>query len=197
MQGGVAPSRGALARFGSRRAAQEASTTMKTTVRTPNRGALLLAIVAVLAACQVGSTATPTPSVCDGVSSELGGCDLSVRHTFTGTTCEAVGSEWGTVLDRAIVEILKGPEEVDGNGRSVRLQQALVITTGDANQHLRRQGLIAECGVPEFLAAGTPHFSADLQSGIGAAHFDGNPMSSYGEWLGDIQSVVRMIDQDE
>lgn len=171
---------------------------MRTMIRATLGAARLLALVAVLAACDVGITPpTPAPTVCDGVSSELGGCDPAVRHQYTGTTCEAVGAEWGRVLDRAIVGILKGPEEVGGNARSVRLQQALVITTGDANQHLRRHGLIAECDVPEFLAAGTPHFSADLQSGIGAAHFDGNPMSSFAEWLADVQSVVRIIDQQE
>jgi hypothetical protein len=75
-------------------------------------------------------------SVCDGISSDVGGC-TAVRHTFTGSTCQAIGVEWADVIDEAIVAILDGPEAVDGDARSVRLQQAAVITTVDMNAHLR------------------------------------------------------------
>ena len=75
--------------------------------------------------------------MCDGISSEVGGCTAE-RHIFTGTTCDGLAREWAEVLDRAVVAVLDGPDAVEQQARSVRLRQALVITTGDMTK--RPQG---------------------------------------------------------
>lgn len=162
------------------------------------RLAMLLAIVAIVASC--GSTASPAPSatqqVCDGISADIGGC-TTPRHTYTGSTCIDLAKEWASVLTPALVAIVDGPAVVHENGRSVRLQQALVIATADMNARVRSLNLQGECDAPEFLAAAELLFSTRLRDGIGAALFDGNPVSTYEDWLSDVRRQLRVIDDGE
>jgi len=155
--------------------------------------AILLAIVATIASC--APTASPSQAVCDGISSEVGGCTAE-RHKFIGSTCEALGKEWGEVLDRAVVAIIDGPEAVAKQARSVRLRQALVIATADMNTRLQELKLQADCDLPEFMAAAEPTFSEKLRAGVGAALFDGSP-ATYEDWLEDVRKVARSIDDGE
>ena len=157
----------------------------------------LLATVLVVSSC--GATSTPPPAtqqVCDGISADVGGC-TTPRHTFTGRTCIDLAKEWAGVLDPALVAILDGPAVSQTNGRSVRLQQALVIATADMNIRLRDLNLQDGCDAPEFLAAAEPLFSSRLKSGIGDVLFDGNPVSTYDDWLGDVRRELRVIDDGE
>lgn len=158
--------------------------------------AVLLAIVAVIAACNASPMLTPTQTVCDGVSSELGGCK-SARHTFVSSTCEDLAREWAGVLDTALVAILDGPDAVANQGRSVLIRQALVITTIDMQTRLTEIGLKETCDSPEFMAAAEPRFSDRLRAGAGGALYEGNPPATYSEWLDDVRKVVRMIDDGE
>ena len=125
-----------------------------------------------------------------------GGCTPG-RHTFTGSSCKELAVEWASVLDKAVIAVLDGPESVDAQARSVRLRQALVITTSDMNMRLQALKLEASCDVPEFIAAAEPVFTAKLREGVGAALFDGNPVSTYQDWLDDVGKVIRSIDEGE
>ena len=154
---------------------------------------MLLALLAVIASC--GPTAAPTQTVCDGISSEMGGC-TAARHKFTASTCKDLAKEWAGVLDAAVVAVIDGPEEVAQQARSVRLRQALVITTADMNTRLQQLDLQADCDLPEFMEAAEPVFSAKLRAGVGAALFDGGP-ETYEDWLDDVRAVARSIDDGE
>ena len=162
------------------------------------RIAMLLAAVTVVASC--GATTSPSPSasqqVCGGISADIGGC-TTPRHTFTGSTCRDLAREWAGELDPALVAILDGPAVSNENARSVRLQQALVIATADMNIRMRALNLQDECDAPEFLATAEPLFSAKLKTGIGVALFDGSPVSTYDDWLGDVRRQLRVIDDGE
>jgi hypothetical protein len=165
--------------------------------RTPKLGlAMLLMVVSAIAACSSGVTASPSQTVCDGISSDVGGCTTE-RHEFTGTTCEGLAKEWAVALDGKIVGILNGPGSVGELGRSVRIRQALILTTTDMNTRLTELGLQADCDLPEFMAAAEPMFSGALKAGVGDALYDGKPPATYEEWLQDVSHVVRMIDEGE
>lgn len=157
---------------------------------------LFLALVVVIglsASCTI--TASPSPTVCDGISSDIGGCTAE-RHNFTATTCEGLAREWGTVLDRQVVAILNGPAD-PVQGVSSRLKQAVVIVTTDMNTKLRALGLAETCDVPAFMAAAESAFSADLRANVGAGLYDGYPMATYADWLADTERTVSVIDAGE
>lgn len=159
---------------------------------------VLLAVVAGVASCSpvAQSSPQPSPAVCDGVSSDMGGCTAE-RHTFIGDTCQDLAREWATVLNGGIVRVLQGPAVVENQGRSVLIRQALVITTVDLNMRLQELDLQADCDQPEFMAAAEPRFSAELRAGVGDALYDGLPPASYNDWLQDVRNVVRTIDDGE
>lgn len=90
-----------------------------------------------------------------------------------------------------------GPDTVNDQGRSLRLRQALVVTTNDLNVRLHELGLSADCDQAEFMGAAEPLFSAALREGVGAALYDGAPMATYDEWLQDVRKVIRSIDDGE
>jgi hypothetical protein len=166
------------------------------TTRTTLLRLLLASAVALLGASCTVTQASPDQAVCDGVSSEVGGCTLE-RHAFAGETCDALTEEWAQALDGAIVAVLDGPEAVGELGRSVRIRQALIVTTADLNQRLQALQLQAECDLPEFMAIAEPLFSTTLRDGVGAALYDGAPMATYDEWLQDVRNVARSIDDGE
>jgi hypothetical protein len=155
----------------------------------------LMAIVAFVAACTLSqpSTSEPNPTVCDGISSEVGGCTAS-RHTFLSDTCQDLAREWATVLNEGVIGVLRGPAEVGNQARSVLLRQAVVISTVDLNSRLAELGLRGTCKVPEFMATAEPVFSAELRAGVGGVMYDGLPPASYEEWLADVQQTASIIE---
>lgn len=140
-------------------------------------------------------SAVPEQSICNGIPSDMGGCTPG-RHTFTGSSCTGLAVEWASVLDKAVIAVLDGPENVNAQARSVRLRQALVITTSDMNMRLQALKLEESCDLPEFMAAAEPVFTAKLRGGVGAALFDGSP-ATYQDWLNDVGKVIRSIDEGE
>lgn len=158
--------------------------------------AMLLAVVAVIAACSAAPQASPTQRVCDGISEDMGGCTAE-RHDFTSSTCADLAREWATVFDEAIVGILNGRDAGGDQAPSSLIRQALVITTVDMNSRMRELGLRADCDLPEFMAAAEPLFSAELRAGVGSALYDDKPPATYEEWLDDVRRVVRVIDDEE
>ena len=152
---------------------------------------VLLAVVAMVASCTTPSQ--PSPTVCGGVSSEVGGCTTD-RHTFTGDSCHDLAREWAAVLDAGVVGVLRGPAEVGDQARSVLLKQVVVITTIDLNARLEVLGLRNTCDLQEFMATAEPAFSAELRTGVGDAMYDGLPPATYGEWLADVQKTASIIE---
>ena len=158
--------------------------------------AVLAGVVAAACASNPLNPTTPRQSVCAGVSSDIGGCTAD-RHTFTGSTCHDLAVEWATVLDTAVLQVLDGPANANGGARSVRLRQALVITTADLNTRLQALNLEADCDMPEFMSAAEPAFSVAVRERVGASLFDGNPVATYPDWLDDVGRVIRSIDDGE
>ena len=156
--------------------------------------AALLVAIGLSASC-TNTQSTPQPSVCDGVSSEIGGCTAE-RHTFVGATCEELAVEWGRILDRQVVALLNGPTD-PSQAISARLKQAVVILTTDMNTKLGDLGLADTCDVPAFLAGAEPVFSAELRAKVGAALFDSDPVATYDDWLADIARTLAVIDEGE
>ena len=155
---------------------------------------VLLAVVALVASCTLslpGST-TPSPTVCDGVSSEVGGCTAN-RHTFTSGTCEDLAREWAAVLNEGVVGVLRGPAAVGNQSRGVLLRQVLIITTVDVNERLRELDLRGTCDRTEFMATAEPLFSAEHRAGVGAALYDDLPPASYEEWLAEVEETAGII----
>lgn len=125
----------------------------------------------------------------------MGGCDPG-RHTFTGETCQALAREWATVIDGAVVNVLRGPAVVEDQGRSVLLRQALVVATVDLTRRLDELEPRPACDLDEFMTSAEPLFSPELRAGVGEALFDGQPSASYEDWLEDVRQTVRIIDDD-
>ena len=155
---------------------------------------LLVAVMSIASCNPIGQA--PTPTVCDGVSSEAGGCNPG-RHVFTASTCADLAEEWATALDSAVVALLQSPPVVDQQGRGVRIKQAMVIISVDLNERLRTLGLRASCDVPEVVGIGEPLFSPALRAGVGNAMYDGDPPATYDEWRADLLRSLQVIDDEE
>ena len=155
---------------------------------------VLLVAIGLSASCATIQS-TPHPSVCDGVSSEIGGC-AAERHAFVGSTCEELAVEWGGILDRQVLALLHGPTD-PSQAISARLKQVIVILSTDMNTRLRELGLADACDVPAFLAAAEPTFSAELREKVGGALFDGDPVATYDDWLADVARTLAVIDAGE
>jgi hypothetical protein len=154
--------------------------------------AAFLSAAAAVGAC--GSpVASPTRSLCDGVSATLGGCDAD-QPSFAGTSCAEVGAEWGTIVDARLLDVIHGPETVGDEARSVRLHQAMGLSFVRAAQHMDAAGFLATCRSAEFLGAAEPRFSPELRSSVGGAMYDGLPVVSYTEFLTDALRVVGTLD---
>jgi hypothetical protein len=167
---------------------------MKAKVQLLRMAALVFTVMTV--SCGAPPASGPTQTICDDVSSEVGGCDPG-RHEYLGATCDEVAKEWAAVLDEAVLGVIDGPDSVDDEGRSVRLRQAIVITTIDADQHLESLDLAAGCNAEAFLATAEPLLSADLRTKVGGAMYDGDPLVPYEEWLADVRKVVAVIEADQ
>ena len=153
----------------------------------------LLAVAVVSASCSDVSDASPSPTVCDQVSSDVGGCTIE-RHEYAGTTCDEVATEWGGVMDRLVLGVITGPASVNNEARSSRLRQAIGIAAIDLDQHLESLDPPLSCGVEPILATGQRSFSDDLHAGVGGAMYDGEPVVTFEDWLDDVRSVLRVIE---
>lgn len=71
------------------------------------RSVAMFAFLAPFSVASCTSASSPSPTVCNGISSEMGGCSAE-RHDFIGASCEALAREWATILDRAVVAVLDG-----------------------------------------------------------------------------------------
>jgi len=165
-------------------------------IRTPvTRIVTIVAVLVLGASCTNPGSSFPSQTVCDGISSDAGGCTAE-RHSFAATTCDGLAREWATVLDRQVVTIVNGPPD-PGRAVSVRLKSAVSIVTIDLNTKLRALDLAADCDVPKFMDAAQPGFSADVRAKVGAGLYDGDPVATYEDWLADVKRTLAIIDDGE
>jgi hypothetical protein len=153
----------------------------------------LCIVTLLLVGCAPAST--PRPSFCDGIDAQIGGCD-SDRAQYSGTTCAEVGREFGAQLDERLLRIYAGPDVANGESKAVRAASATGVTLSLANLHLRRIGIIKECGVAEFMAAAEPLLSEQLHGQAGLYLSDGVTVT-YAEWLANLRSMASIIDAVE
>jgi hypothetical protein len=95
------------------------------------------------------------------------------------------------------VEILDGPADVGQQGKSVRLKQAVVITTVDLNERMRDLGLRAECDVDGVIRVAESVFSPGLKAKVGGAMYDGDPIVTYNDWVDDVRGSLQVIDDED
>ncbi|MDQ2964233.1 MAG: hypothetical protein M3R57_00060 [Chloroflexota bacterium] len=146
----------------------------------------------VFAACGVG--AAPTETFCDGISSQLGGCDPD-RPKFSGTTCDEVAREFGREIDTRLLAIYRGSESRE-ESKAVRVAHMTSVAAVLANLHLRRLGLIKECTAPAFLDVAEQQFSDELRAHAGEVLYDGPPVP-YAEWRKALLGMLIILDQEE
>jgi hypothetical protein len=144
-----------------------------------------------LAGCGVGGPSAPKPSICDGVSTDIGPCGQA--PSFGSSTCESLAAEYGTALDRALLAVVRGPADLGGEAKSVRLIHAEAFVTTALTDRMVALGLIEQCKMPDFLDTAKAGFSAELKSTIGHALFDGQPDVTYEEFLGRLAKVMSGI----
>jgi hypothetical protein len=147
-----------------------------------------------LVGCGLGA-ASPTSEICDGMAAEMGGCDEDLP-TFTADDCDGVAREWGRLVDSQVLNIISGPEAVEGEARSVRTRQATVLLSTLAGRHLDEVGVRAQCDATRFVEVGEGEFSDDLRQQVGSAMFDGQPVVPYEEWLADLARTATSIEDD-
>lgn len=170
---------------------------MITVRRTPAASFLRLLVVTLIAGCGPIAGGSPTnPSACDGISAEAGGCDSS-RPVFVGTTCEGIADEWVAAIDGRVVPIINGPPVEGGKQRSSRITDVQVVSSVIAAMRLDELGLLDSCDASTFLDAAETGFSGELQGGIGATLFDGQPLASRGDWEETLFNAIRIIDEGE
>ena len=107
-----------------------------------------------------------------------------------------MGTEFGQQLGPRALEIFDGPQTVDGEDRTVQLQQLVILHIQLANKHLRDTGQAMECDVPEFLEAAEAAFPAEFMERVGSNAFFGQTVS-YEEWREDLKRFLVVIDRDE
>jgi hypothetical protein len=151
---------------------------------------IVLPLVIGLAGCGIGAK-SPAPSTCDGVSTQIGPC--GGRPTFAGTTCETLAAEYGPTLDRALLEIVRGPADVGGEAKSVRVIHAEAFVTTALTDRMVAIGIIEQCEMPAFLDSAEATFSEEMKAGIGHALYDGQPDVTYQEFLDRLAKVMSGI----
>lgn len=154
---------------------------------------LLLGLLGTPACSILQPADSPSPSICDFMDAQMGGCDADLPE-FTGEDCEAIAAEFGRFLDARTVAILEGPEGVDGEGRSVRLKQDMVLLSTLAGRRLDELELRGACEPGEFLRAVEAEFSDALREGVGMALYDGNPPATYDEWRDELLRTLAVIE---
>ena len=97
------------------------------------------------------------------------------------------------MLDRALLEVLRGPANVGGEAKSVRVIHAEIYATTALTDRMVAIGVIEQCKMPGFLDSATSGFSDELKAGIGHAVYDGQPDVTYQEFLDGLARVMSGI----
>lgn len=141
----------------------------------------LLALAVSLVGCGLGSlSAAPTP-----VTFEV--------PQFTGSTCDEIADQLGPVADAMLLEVVRGPEVVQGESRSVLLPRVMNGLALGARDRMATLGITADCAMPAFLQRAERGFSEELRSTIGGAAYDGNPVIDYQAWLLEFSNMLVFV----
>ena len=160
--------------------------------RTYELSTVVFVIVIILGGCGLAcSPAQPTQSFCNGVSTDVGGCGPT--PSFGATTCDALAAEFGREIDRAMLEILNGPESVAGEGRSVQISHRGIVITAALLDRMIALGILERCTMPAFLDRAATAFSADMKARIGAVLNDGSPPATYEDFLDRLGRIMSGI----
>ena len=152
----------------------------------------VLVMVIILGGCGLAfSPAEPAASFCHGLSSEIGGCGPT--PSFAATTCDTLAAEFGSEIDRAMLDIINGPASVADEGRSIRIQHRGIVITTALTDRMIALGILQRCTMPAFLDQAASAFSADMKARIGAAVNDGSPPATYGEFLERLGRIMSGI----
>ena len=100
-------------------------------------------------------------------------------------------------IDERVLSIINGPPVEDDQQRSSRISDVLVVSSVVAAMRLDELGLLDSCDAPTFLEAAEAGFSDELQDGIGATLFDGQPPASREDWDETLFRAIRIIDEGE
>lgn len=142
-------------------------------------GTGLLALA--LAGCGIGApSAAPTP-----VTFQV--------PQFTGSTCDKIADQLGPVADAMLLEVVRGPDAVQGEGRSVLLRRSMNGLALGARDRMATLGITADCAMPGFLQRAELGFSDDLRTTIGGAAYDGNPVIDYQAWLLEFSNMLVFV----
>ena len=144
--------------------------------------ATMLLMAAALWGCSLVPGASPNPTSCNGITSEVGGCDPGLP-TFAGTTCEAIADEYGAAIDTATVAVINGPRELEGERQSVRLTDAAFLITNLATNRMIELDLLEDCTMPAFLDRASTKFSETHTAQVGTVMADNDPPVTYDDWL--------------
>lgn len=134
------------------------------------------------------------PAVCDGVSSELGGCAPD-RATYGATDCEGIAREFGSQLEDRIMTIIEGPESNE-ESKATRIGNVVVVTAQLANLHIRRSGLIRDCTASAFVDTADAGFTPKFKDIVGQYLHDG-PAVDYATWKANLSRELSILDRDE
>ncbi|MDP9467758.1 MAG: hypothetical protein M3P32_03315 [Chloroflexota bacterium] len=159
------------------------------------RAAAILSAALVLAACTGNTLDEPRPTSCNGISSELGGCDPGLP-IFIGSDCVSIARQFGTELNRRVLSVIHEPAVVDNESQAVRASQVMSLLTVLAFNRISAIGKIAECDAPEFLAAAEPLFNAELRAKAGSYLYDGSEVD-YAAWKEELLRFLHIMDFDE
>jgi len=154
-----------------------------------------MGLIGLLAGCGLQSPSDDAiATVCDGVGSNLGGCDAD-QPAFTSTSCDGVAAEFGAQLDERIVPVLRGEDVVDNEHKSVRMAHVIALVVTRANLYLRSDEVSLRCGSADFLDTAEAEFSPDLIEGAGEVMFGSGPRP-YSDWRADVLKSLGAIEQD-
>jgi hypothetical protein len=152
----------------------------------------VLVMVVILGGCGLAfSPAKPAESFCNGISTDIGGCGPT--PSFAATTCDTLAAEFGSEIDRAMLEILNGPESVAEEARSIQIQHRGIVITRALTDRMIALGILQRCTMPAFLDQAATAFSADLKTRIGAVLNDGSPSATYEEFLERLGRIMSGI----
>jgi hypothetical protein len=154
-----------------------------------------IALAIMLSGCKALSSGSSSPSFCNGIDAQVGGCDAALP-SFSGGTCEAVGKEAGRELNDRLLAVYRGPAELGGETRAVRASQMMSLVVGLANQHIRAKGFVKACGADEFETSAETQFSAEFRNLAGDYLYDSSSVD-FKDWLKELRSIVQVLDMNE
>ena len=153
--------------------------------------ALIVLVAGTSAGCALAQ-GTPMPATCNGISAEMGGCAADLP-TFTGSTCDEIADEFGPAMDAAVLKVIHGPQNVNGERRSVRLTSANIVITTLATDRMIELGIIDDCEMPDFLDRASQGFSPELKASVGSIVYDNDPPATYNDWVEILTYIMGAI----